>query len=824
MARRTLILGLAVLLIASTMLVLGPAEVRGAAPSPSTHTTAVHPALTTIRLETSTGGNPLSNITTFYSGGYYGPGSNTLYFSVFDPTADNSVNFTLNDPNATRDNVGSPAFSATVNLNTSTGTYFSWQTGVSYTFPSGLAIGGGWNVSVSAPLGGTVSYPIFVSTYHLYFFGNPSFDSLVLPGEPINVGWEALTDANGAPDSHLTNVSIDGWYYADNGTYMNLYSQGIVALSPTALGNYSFKIPENATYGKVVELEVWASIRSNGVAAENISSFAFYTVGTVMINYVHLASQTSSVCPAFTTTGYSSGDTVEVCAQVGAGYAKSFTPVSNLPVAIHFWDGANVVTAPGNPPTSLRSNASGNIAFSFAADNPPFTSAYKYAFYNSVNLTVTDPGATSISSNWTYDWNQTFYVYAPAASGAVSVVLNQLEYYPGQAAIATWTLGSSNSTVTGALTAVGWYLYDSFDDFLGQGAISSTASSGTVTVPLPVSFTGPFFLEVVAVNASSSFYGTASGVVTAPKLFLNPNSGTFSPGSTVTVTVQAWGDGSLSGAVISYTVWADYNLGTHYGADTGLVGSGSVANNSQITINVPSAGAPGYYYVYASLSSSGSGTVASAQLQLVQAWGYNVLVGVNTLSSYSDGSYQPGQTLTISYQISPYGNAPLPVLYTFSVSIYSTQIFSQVSSPSSSGTFQITIPSNWPSGSVILEVQLVGTYLYGNACYGGYCFGETTITVNAHPSFLSMEIGAGSGLTVGWLILLIVIIVVALLLFLLIWRKRMPPTAMSTVTSVSTPMSPPAPAPSGSAPPEWKEPEVTDDDQPPMPSPPSGAT
>jgi hypothetical protein len=241
---------------------------------------------------------------------------------------------------------------------------------------------------------------------------------------------------------------------------------------------------------------------------------------------------------------------------------------------------------------------------------------------------------------------------------------------------------------------------------------------------------------------------------------------------------------------------------------------------------VPSTGGPDSYTVYAYLSSAATGLVAATNLTITQSWGYNVFLGVTTASSYSDGSYQPGQTVTVSYQIAPYGNAPLPVLFTFTVGLAGTQISNLVSTPSTSGTFQLTIPSGWQTGVAILQVQLQGTYLAGNSCAGGICEGMSAITINAHPSALSMEIGAGSGLTVGWLILLILVIVVFVVLLVLILRKRSTPPS-GGAPPVTTPMTPPAPAPSSPGAAEWVEPSSSppaSSGQPPMPSPPPGAT
>ncbi|MGD0256497.1 MAG: hypothetical protein ABSB90_01260 [Thermoplasmata archaeon] len=836
MSRRALILAVVVLLIASSMVVLGTSAARGAtAPTPSVSRAApVHPSVSSIELETASGEYPNFgyNITYFNSGNYDDYGSNVLYFAVYDPTADSKVTFTITDPNASRDGVGNPAFQTTVPINNTTGLYYSTETGVSFTFPADLKIGGGWNVSVSGALGGNASYPIFVGTYYEDIYGSPYPGGVVLPGESVTTAYGAYSEVNGAPVSTITNVSYYGTYVNSTGTTLNLFSSpanGIVTQPASGLGSYTWKVPANASYDTTIDLSVWVSIYVGGHQAENESYGVEYWIGAVYLDSFRMASNSGNVCPSYYDSYYDSGSLVQVCAIVGAfGGEDQFTPVAGLSVAVNFWNGNSVVTPTGFTSPNLVSNASGEIAFSFEANDSQFSSYYQAPFYNTVNLTVTNPGAAKIAPPDSELWdNESFYVYPSGASVGVTVALNQLSYFPGQTITATWTIDSTNSAATGPVTATQWYLESYTSGYLGQGAISSTSNTGTLTVTLPSGFTGEFYLEVAAANATNSFYGEVLGYVTSPVLSLNPSSTTFTPGSTVTIQAQAWGDGSLSSPVITYQVYAEFgNDWTTYG-EGGIVSSGTVTNGSSISIVVPSAGAPSQYWVYAYLSSASSGTVATNYIVLNQSWGYNVFIGVSTLSSYSDGSYQPGQTVTVAYSISPYGNAPLPVVYTFMVGLVGTQISGVMSTTSTSGTFQLTIPSGWQTGVAILQMKLVGTYLYGNSCYGGACEGMSAITINAHPSALSMEIGAGSGLTVGWLILLILILVVLIVLVLLIRRKSKLPPSSGGSPPVTTPMNPPAPAPSGPGAAAWQEPTSpppASDGQPPMPSPPPGAT
>jgi hypothetical protein len=836
MSRHALILAVVVLLIASSMIALGTSGARGASAAPViTHSGSPHPHAGLFEFYTGSGAYPYENVTAdgnpYSSGTYYGYGWNTLYFAILDTAGDHSVNFTITDPNATRDHVSNPAFTANVLINSTTFEYFSQTTGVSYTFPATLAIGGGWNVTISAPLGGKATYSIFVSTYYEEIYGSPYPGAVVLPGETITTAYEALSDVNGAPVTTITNVSYYGTYENLTGATLHLFSappkDGIITQPAAGLGSYTWKVPANASFDSTIQLWVWVSIYNGTAQAENESYEVEYQVGLLYIDQFGLTSNEGTICPNYFDEYYDSGSLVQACAIVGAfGGEDQFNPVANLPVAVNFWNGKAVVTPAGFTSGTLMSNATGVVAFSFVANSTQFTSDYQYPFYNTVNLTVTNPGASKIGPPDSEVWdNGTFYVYPSGASAGVTVSLNQLSYFSGQTITATWAVDSTNSAETGPITAVAWYLYGGDYNFISQGPISSTASTGTLPITLPSGFVGEITLEIEAVNATTSFYGDVVGYVTAPALTLNPSSTTFTPGSTVTIEAQAWGDASLASPTISYQIYAEYgNDYSSYGGG-GVVGAGTVANGSSILINVPSTGAPLDYWVYAYLSSTAAGTVATATLEVTQSWGYNVFVGVTTLSSYSDGSYQPGQTVTVSYSIAPYGNAPLPVIYTFRAGLVGTQITNLISTTSTSGTFQITIPSGWQTGVAILQVQLVGTYLSGNSCQDGVCAGMTAITINAHPSALSMELGAGSGLTVGWLILLIIVLVLFVVTLLLIRRKRSSPP--SGGTTVTTPMNPPAPAPTGPGAAAWQEPTSpppASEGQPPMPSPPPGAT
>ncbi|MGI0151943.1 MAG: hypothetical protein ACREC5_08410, partial [Thermoplasmata archaeon] len=134
---------------------------------------------------------------------------------------------------------------------------------------------------------------------------------------------------------------------------------------------------------------------------------------------------------------------------------------------------------------------------------------------------------------------------------------------------------------------------------------------------------------------------------------------------------------------------------------------------------------------------------------------------------------------------------------------------------SSSGTFGFTIPSGTPAGIQTYEVGV--EFLQ---CSSGVTCAVSAIVsvfVNPSPSVLGYELGAGSGVTVGWIILLALIVVVAVVLVLMIRRKGSRPLHMSPTSSdrngpsgygsemSSAPSAPPPEGASGGVAP-WHEP------------------
>ncbi len=847
MARIVVVWALAAVLIASVLGGYGAVSASHASPSdpgaavPSTGLATAAGALATspdassIALETYNGEGAATTFfctgscLTFGNGAY--PGGSTLYFDVADAAADRTVNLTINDPNATRDGLVNPVFSATVQINQTTHENLTAENHLSYSFPATLAIGGGWNITASAPLGGFTSVNLTVETFSLALAGSPDAGSVTLPGQTIGLTWIATAFGNGSIYNHLTNLTATGTF--TNVTEQNLFSPGLQSLTPVGAGSWTFQVPDNATPDTELFVELWAVVYSDGGIAENETAEVEYAVGTPLLLAESLSPQsgcTGPGAPAY--DSFTSGSPVFVCLWLGAHVPGHTTyPIGGLRVTIGFWNGAQNVTPGGSPPTVLTSTSNGAVAFSFIPTSPTFSAYYAYPFGNTVNVSAIDPAATSPGYPGAYE-NYSFQVLPPASAGAVGVVLNAVDYLAGATVFANWTLGSSNATNAGALRASEWLL-DTANGFAGAGPITTAGTSGTVEVTLPSGYVGEFYVGVVASNATVSFAGYALGYAEQPTLLLNaPSSLYYTGGETLSFPTQI-APSALPGTTVYYNIsatWYAYPSGATIAS--GVVAVGSAPSSGVISFTVPTSNPASVYVVHAWAQSPTVGIYSTNSVTVELATGFEVLVGISTPSSYSDGSYQPGQTIHVSWSLSPLGGAPIAGTYSVYLYLGTSLVAPYWQTTSSSGTVSITLPSNTPSGFVDLTMYVYASNAYGPNCDGAECYGISGLTVNAHPSILSLELGAGSGLTVGWLILLIVILVVGLLLVLLIRRGRTPPGPAPRYNASGETIAPPAPAPSNPPATEWKEPAATPPAEspapaaeapPPLPTPPSGS-
>jgi len=796
MSRRLLAVVLTALLTASVLFALVPAQAHSASTSAAAapkETTGVQPAASiTFGIL-----NGYGYTTTDFYPGEVGWGS--LYFSVTD-TLDRAVNVTISDPNAARDGVPSPAFHYEATLNTTTSTFDSYTAHVGYSFPATLPYGGHWTVNFSAPKGGYVDQNVSLFVYYTDLSTSVGAGA-TLPAQPLSVFWSLYLGSNGAGFyTHATNVWITG-SYRGNGTLQNFFPKERVALMPASAGRgeWNGTVPANATPDSLLHFEVYAITNVSGQIVENESNNISVNVGALSINNYGITPAPPN-CGFAKDFYFTAGSLIASCILAGASYLGGFTPISGLPVHVAYWNGTAHVS-PSGAPTALATNASGEAAFTFLGTTPPFVVQSASPIYDALNLSVSVPGA-SAHYTWTQWMNASWVLLAGnLASGIVQVSLDHTQYYEGVTATASWSIGSSNLTTTGPISATGWEVTGPNSIVYEQGVLNTTAQKGTLTFPITAAMVpNTIVVSVIAANATERFVGSAYATVLSPSLLLTPTSTYYTAGSTATVTAVLNGGGSA--ATIQYEVWA------YWGSQTAVLSSGTVASGSNIQVPISSTTPPLSIEVDA-WATLGGQVLASdvADLQLEQ--GYSILLGVTTASSYSDGSYQPGQTITLSYQVASIGGAALPQIVTFELIAVGYPNAYLIQNVGLSGTISFTIPSNAVQGSLVLELQARGA-LNAAPCFPvGSCMGLATLPINPNPSVLSLELGAGSGLTVGWLILVVLLIVVAVVVLLLMLRTRggRRPTT-STPTSTST-LGPPAPPPSTEPAAEWTPPPPT---------------
>jgi len=807
MSRRLIAVVLAVLMIASTFLALGAtAAGRSAAPTAPAPSAGVAPSVTSLSEETYQGLGGYT--TTFYPGQtYFG----SLFYQVSDSTTtDHNVNITLTDPNATRDGVPTPAYHYEATLNSTTHSYNSWQANVGYVFPATLPYGGEWTLNFSESATNYVDVTLTVEVYSINAGSSLGY-AAVLPGTSYTIYWNLTSNSNGATlYTHATGVYITGNYWG-NTSYQPLFTHPKnIALTGASSGWGSFNgvIPANATPGFDVYLELWAITNVSGGTAENQSINLDIYVGSLYIQTGLIAAPPA--CDLSDRQPFAVGTTLASCVKVSADWYGELYPVSGATATVAYWNGTTHVS-PAGAPTTVTTNQFGEALFTFVADSPPFATTVHPEVYNAVNISVAIPGADTHGYHWTAYSNESFLLLTPLSGfGVVNVTLDKTQYFPGQSAKVTWTIHSSDPNATGAIDPVSWTLIYGADADWGTTPITGTAQSGTFTVPVTSAMVGYGYFEVVvtAANATTYFNGTTYAYVFGPELLLSQGSGYYTGGSSVSVTPTL--EGAPAGTTLTYLAVGVWEEGGEHNLSTG-----AATNNSALSVSVPSTNPPQYIEIYVWATADGQ-VIADNDAEFDLEYGYSIEFGVSTASSYSDGSYQPGQSVTLTYAIVPQSGSPEPALVSFYIYAIGFPVVKYFDNVGPSGSVSFTIPSNAPRGTLILELE-VDTDLAGPCFPTGECDGVTAVPINPSPSALSLELGAGSGVTVGWLIVLVLVLLVGAVGLVFLLRGRAARKGGSGGGSGSS-----------SSPSEWKSPSADSGATPPAsgsppPTPPPGS-
>ncbi len=672
-----------------------------------------------------------------------GLGASQVSFWAYDFGGDGNATVTIHDLNHTRDGLTDPVYTHRIHIQG--GYNYSYQWNIFYQIPLSLNAPGTWNITINGTLGGFASQNFTVHTYYAYL--NYAQGS-ILSGHSASETYGAILTINGAPYPGAIALTVLGIYFkSGNWTAISGFPRALPSGSP--IGEFNYTVPGN-TSGQV-RFMLWANVSTNGTKWSETAS-DYQTISTFVTPLVSLTG-----CPEGCGGGpFPVGSTLFLTATTRSTSGGGPVPQPGLHVRISFQVGTKGVAVTGVQ-TNYTSNGTGGVALQFPANVGPFSTNQT----NYVNVNVTDP----LNPTAHYQTVQIgFDLTVTTSHPRIEVLLDSSTYFGGQTATATWSIGTSNGSAPTGWVADFWEVYtENPYNILGFASISSTATSGSFTFVAPSGYNGVIYVYVEAHNQTNSYDGYTDAWVGGASILLSPNEQYYLPGDTVTVSV---GTQNLpTGALLTETV-VD-------GSGT-IISQGPVAGNNQIPVKIPMVAPPTYLYFNVVAQDATSGAVITrAYVEVSLGAGLVVTAGVQTKSSYADGSYQPGQTVTITYSISTRGDVAPAKWFDITVcpgSIYYCGVGSvYLETSSTSGTFDYKIPSGTPAGS-----QQFTVYVYSISCGGySYCYNGATfsVPVNPSPSALQYELGAGSGVTVGWLILLIIILVVGLLLFL-IGRRR----------------------------------------------------
>jgi hypothetical protein len=585
----------------------------------------------------------------------------------------------------------------------------------------------------------------------------------VLPGYHDTLYYEVLNDTYGAPVQTLSTITILGTYY-NTGLHLLKMPGTPVNVTTAPINTWSFLVPANATANTAFPpvLTVWANSTSMHM---NESSSVEIEIGSLTV-----AGSACDVTGPCGTLVVGNPATISVNAEARDGFGDE-SPAYNESVKILFYStGSSPVPVPGVP-TTLTTDAQGHAALTFT----PSSTIFNVPGPNHVEIEVTDFVNTSLT---VYD-NITWTLLNPAGTVNWAFYLNEVEYYSGQTVTASWQWAGTNSTV-GTINVTNYIAYDvSTDNLIANGLVSSTSPTGSFSFALPADYVGDFEVVAFAHNSSQPWTFDAEAYSYAAILVVLPSEFYFNPGDTIGVAVTPEGP-ALAGASLAAFVQA---------TNSGQTLFNSTLTGTTFQFTVPAIAPAGEYRIVVWAFTATQGTLATTDEYVEENSGYTLWAGVGTVSSYADGSFAPGQAIQVNYKITAYGTSPQPTL--MEVAIYPGGCeFICDSGPlkywfvtGSSGSVSFTIPSNTANG--------MQTYIVLAEFENGEGFAPLTVNVNSAPSALNYELGAGSGLTVGWLILLILIIVIVLVVMMM--RRRGKPTMVMS------------PAASTSSAPEWKE-------------------
>ena len=544
-------------------------------------------------------------------------------------------------------------------------------------------------------------------------------------------------------------------------TPVNTISSHPAATNATAI---PFTVPPDAIGDSTLTVQVEANATlPTGLFSENSS----------VTNLWISSPQLPNVCVGSTIGGGGSAcapNTAQI--QPGQNFVLTIYGSVSGPSGTEPWVGGSVLVtfylnnqqvSPGFPKYPLITNSSG------VAQGVVQTAGLGTGDLN-ITAAISDPSNAAVQA-----MHETVFVNIAASPAAqVQVTVGSAGYYGGDTLAASFVVTSFTGHPVSGWSANAYYIFGDAGSltttgacgvtnlFLAEGPLSGT-SGNVPSYAIPTSFSGVLTIEVQANNATASVYGSVCTLVSPPKLLVQPSEVVYHSGDTIHVSFTP------EGQVFNTASYFASVSGTGTNGNTVIIYNQTLGTSTSFQFTIPSSGTLPTYTLTV-IAQNTTGVIAGQDLQLYEYSGYALVVSIATPSQYSDGSYQPGESVTFSYTLASLGLATPPKFFTLSAGFLNTQQGETViQETSTSGSFTLQVPSSTGTG-ISLVVFNAGI----PTPTGGQTVGtDVALLVNPSPSALNYEIGAGSGFTVSDILVIVILIVAALLVFLL-WRRRHP--------------------------------------------------
>lgn len=468
-----------------------------------------------------------------------------------------------------------------------------------------------------------------------------------LPGESATIFYTVTNTSNNAPGANV-NVSYTMNYTTSNGaqSVSGVVSGGVLNLV----------IPSTAVISSTVRIDLLA-----------VDSFGHNATETLYLQVSPLNAL------AYTDqSSYYPASPVIVGVDVFAGTSSYYSsPISGATVYVNISHAGSVISSYSG--SALSTDAQGIATYAFMLGKNASLGTYK------VSASVSAYG-------WTNSTTSTFQVLQQPVSYSLEIVPGQSSYVGGQQFSATWTLIKNGTAITPA--------YATYAASIGNTVVAAgTNSNGVIKFSLPANTNGYLYLSVTASDAAGNTASSSIAIeITQAMLVLNPSVVEYSPSSVVTFNYHIVGSG-FSSPVYYYTV-TDFS-----GA---IVGSGSTTSGS-FQFSVPKNPSE-QYTITLTATNKTSGGVLTQAVTIYEISGLELSFSLSQ-SSYVSGTYSPGQTVSIHYDITSVGTSSLSSSYLLYIWMPGyAKSYREYTVSSSSGTVSYTIPKGLSQGGYQIDV------------------------------------------------------------------------------------------------------------------------